>query len=739
MTSGKSVHSENLPAYVFLTIGLLGSFFPIEISAGFEFTLAPFVYLFALRIWGRNSALLLGFLTMLPSLWWWDHSYALVVSMAQILLADFLIKRWRISITLAVAIFYGSLGLILNALFYFLVLNIPLPMAIIIFSKKAINDLALAGCIDLLVIFWERSSRFPFLQKQKSISLREVTGAALTTSIFMVGFILYITQSRYYVSNLQQYPKEVEIAAHTWVLNNPQSSAPYQKISLTDSIEGHTDILMFKGAIAPWTAFVKQEMGCAAIASENIPQYGFSVWNNICLQSQIPAKDGYHSFVYSPRKPLLLTFRKIVEQLFLLLGLMLLALALRNYVILLISKSLESWDVTLSQFGSAARKPVLPVPLKEFIDPIQKFIYTNNSYVELKTKQQMIENSVRELQAALDLHFISDISWDGANNSLQFQQLDSVKGASAQLLRLHPVDQAEFSANLDRNETVIEFRTKDGESNSWYTLILKDHIAPGMWKNGLLIKLRASRLITENLAHQSRLVELGSMASAISHELKQPLFTIALAAENALYWLSQKQEGGEEKALSKIEKIISQVTRAKDIIERMTYYARAGSSRSEIVDIAEIVQAVTRFMRPIFVHNNIKIDMDLINAKDNHVFMSRLALEQILSNALQNAVDSIAERMLQEGTEGRIHISVDNGHAGRISLVISDNGIGIAPTGAEYAFDAFYTTKAPGQGTGLGLFISRQFVEEAGGKLYLTPNPSGSGANLQIDLPVADS
>ena len=96
-----------------------------------------------------------------------------------------------------------------------------------------------------------------------------------------------------------------------------------------------------------------------------------------------------------------------------------------------------------------------------------------------------------------------------------------------------------------------EFRLAGGDSSDWYLLVGRDSLAPGIWRSGWMVHLRQSKLAQNRMLQQARLVELGGMASALSHELKQPLFTISLCAENGRLLLDQESDEGVGRARGK--------------------------------------------------------------------------------------------------------------------------------------------------------------------------------------------
>jgi len=251
------------------------------------------------------------------------------------------------------------------------------------------------------------------------------------------------------------------------------------------------------------------------------------------------------------------------------------------------------------------------------------------------------------------------------------------------------------------------------------------------------VRLRQSKLAQNRMLQQARLVELGGMASALSHELKQPLFTISLCAENGRLLLDQADEEGTSRVYGKLDRISEQVHRARDIIGRISRYARIEDSEPEVLDLSEVIAATLIFMRPLLVQHDVGVNIAQPDGPPIRVIAPRVGLEQVLVNAIQNSVDSIAMRREAEGGEldGMIDLTVALVQSG-LRISVTDNGGGLSLSHPQAAFDAFTTTKDSDRGTGLGLYISRQIVMEIGGSISITSRqPPERGAILTIDFP----
>jgi signal transduction histidine kinase len=120
------------------------------------------------------------------------------------------------------------------------------------------------------------------------------------------------------------------------------------------------------------------------------------------------------------------------------------------------------------------------------------------------------------------------------------------------------------------------------------------------------------------------------------------------------------------------------------------------------------------------------------------LMLPRVGVEQIVVNALQNAADSIEAARLERvdlGVQDRVLIRV-TAAPDAITVAIEDSGAGIPAELADTAFQAFSTTKPVGKGTGLGLFVCRQIIDEVGGIITLVNNTGRPGATLRMQFPV---
>jgi signal transduction histidine kinase len=235
--------------------------------------------------------------------------------------------------------------------------------------------------------------------------------------------------------------------------------------------------------------------------------------------------------------------------------------------------------------------------------------------------------------------------------------------------------------------------------------------------------------LQEHMIVADRLASLGELAASIAHEINNPLAVISEAAG----WLRSRVERGTlssheltsevERALTKIE---SAVQRAARISHNFLRFARAPDAYVREVDLGEMASEVRDLMLRSAAASRIEIELD---RPAEHPVLTRtdpFQLRQILLNLVTNAVQAI-------GSDGQVVIRVEQQPEAAIVEVI-DDGPGIPDDHIERIFEPFFTTKEEGQGTGLGLAVSRGIVEKLGGRIEVESRP-GSGCTFTVVLP----
>ncbi|MEL6610267.1 MAG: ATP-binding protein [Pseudomonadota bacterium] len=226
----------------------------------------------------------------------------------------------------------------------------------------------------------------------------------------------------------------------------------------------------------------------------------------------------------------------------------------------------------------------------------------------------------------------------------------------------------------------------------------------------------------QTLAQSSKLAALGEMSAAVSHELNQPLAAMKTYLAGAKLLLQRRRP---DEALSSFQRIDDLITRMGAITRQLKSYARKGDEAFQPLEIRGAVSGALDIMEPQLKRGNVRI-VKTIPDGSVRVMGDRLRLEQVIINLLRNALDAIS------GTpDPMIEILVAVGED--VVLTVRDNGQGIDDL--DELFEPFYTTKAPGDGVGLGLAISSGIVNDLGGRLTAR-NAQDGGAVFEVRLPI---
>jgi PAS domain S-box-containing protein len=229
-----------------------------------------------------------------------------------------------------------------------------------------------------------------------------------------------------------------------------------------------------------------------------------------------------------------------------------------------------------------------------------------------------------------------------------------------------------------------------------------------------------------DLAYMSRVTTMGELTVSLAHEIKQPMAAAATNANTCLRWLTRDHPDVKE-AREAASRIVKDVTRAADIINRIRLLFKKGEAQRELVDVNEVVREMIVLLRNEATRYSIPIRSELVEDLPK-VMADRVQLQQVFMNLMLNGIEAMKD--LSAG--GELTIKSEQAEDCRLLFSVSDTGVGLPAEQPDQIFNAFFTTKA--QGIGMGLPISRSIVESHGGRLWATPN-SGRGATFQFTLP----
>ncbi len=230
------------------------------------------------------------------------------------------------------------------------------------------------------------------------------------------------------------------------------------------------------------------------------------------------------------------------------------------------------------------------------------------------------------------------------------------------------------------------------------------------------------------LARAGRINTMGEMATAIAHEINQPLMAIGNYAGGALQRLdaSHSTDPGLRQAL---ERTAALAERSGQIIERLRNFTQRRDQPFQPVDINTVVAESVKMVAAQAQNQQIalatKLEPELPRIRGD-----RIQLEQVVINLLMNAMEAMEAT---EPARRRIEVETHAAAGSSIELVVNDRGCGLSEQVTQTLFDPFVTTKK--QGTGMGLSISQTIAKAHGGHVHATSNPGG-GTRFHLLLPI---
>jgi two-component system sensor kinase FixL len=230
-------------------------------------------------------------------------------------------------------------------------------------------------------------------------------------------------------------------------------------------------------------------------------------------------------------------------------------------------------------------------------------------------------------------------------------------------------------------------------------------------------ELRMQEMQSE-LVHFSRLSAVGTMASALAHELNQPLTAVANYLEASRDLLDSPDPEMREVLRGALSEAATQAVRAGEIVRKLRSYVSRGEVDARPASLRPILADAIALSKTSRDRSDIPVIVSLADGVDR-VLADPIQVQQVVINLIRNAMDAMT------GLENaRIEVRASRlAEAGLVEIEVCDNGPGLSPEMKESIFKPFATTKA--QGMGLGLSICQTIVEAHGGTIRAVQSPQG--------------
>jgi C4-dicarboxylate-specific signal transduction histidine kinase len=233
----------------------------------------------------------------------------------------------------------------------------------------------------------------------------------------------------------------------------------------------------------------------------------------------------------------------------------------------------------------------------------------------------------------------------------------------------------------------------------------------------------------DQIAHASRVLVLGELASALAHELNQPLTAVLSNAHAALrLHAAPRALRLEQEVDETLRDIAHGAARAGEIIAQMRDLVRKGASQKATLDVNEAVRGIEALIRATALENDVTVYVDLAPWLPLTIG-DKIQIQQVVLNLVRNGIEAMASLLK---SERRIVVrSTREGDS--IAVSVEDSGPPIAKEVLDRLFLPFHTTKA--NGLGLGLAISRSIIQAHGGSIEAKAAAEG-GLRVRFTVPV---
>jgi PAS domain S-box-containing protein len=241
------------------------------------------------------------------------------------------------------------------------------------------------------------------------------------------------------------------------------------------------------------------------------------------------------------------------------------------------------------------------------------------------------------------------------------------------------------------------------------------------WVQLICLDVSEQRRLEAQLVQSEKLAAIGQLAAGIAHELRNPLAIVM----NVLFDLRARIDATDREVTEGLHIAEDEIGRAQAIIKNLLEFSRESGAELERLDLNDLVRRTLQLLEKYLESSGVEVTADLGDlppcvANDN-------ALRQILLNLMTNAVQAMPKG-------GRLTIRTVRRASDRVHLEVQDTGVGIPQAHLKDIFNPFFTTKAPGQGTGLGLFVVHAILHRFGGDVRVA-SELGVGTTFTVELP----
>jgi PAS domain S-box-containing protein len=244
---------------------------------------------------------------------------------------------------------------------------------------------------------------------------------------------------------------------------------------------------------------------------------------------------------------------------------------------------------------------------------------------------------------------------------------------------------------------------------------------PRRWVQLICVDISDRKRLESQLIQSEKMAAIGQLAAGIAHELRNPLAIVM----NALYDLGHLLDGDDPEVGEDLRIAEEEIGRAQAIIKNLLEFSRESGAELDRLDVNDLLGRTLQLMGKYLQDNGVDVTAEL--GAIPPCLANANAMRQIALNLITNAVQAMPDG-------GRLTLRTETAGPNLIRIEVRDTGVGIPPEHLQDIFNPFYTTKEPGQGTGLGLSVVHSILRRYHGEIRVA-SEVGVGTTFTIDLP----
>ncbi|MFH1422454.1 MAG: ATP-binding protein, partial [Planctomycetota bacterium] len=368
---------------------------------------------------------------------------------------------------------------------------------------------------------------------------------------------------------------------------------------------------------------------------------------------------------------------------------------------------------------------MLAIPAPKTAEDLSLFSFNDfpdeNIFIDLLVSREEADSSLKEAASALNVLKRVNKENKEARQETEANAMDLAIAISQYLTAFAKVEKGDLSTrvNIDSKEEI--FVTLSEYINHALNTLEKN-------KNemeGIIEKKTAElKIVYKQITESSKLAAVGRLAGGVAHEINNPLSVILGFAQSVA-----KRIQKDDPLNMPLKSIEREAVRCKRIVQDLLIFSRSQGKEPEFMDIISAIESAESLILSRAKTINIKVEKGT-EANLPQIFASPTQIQQVIINIANNALDAMEEK---GGTLTIRARSMREEDKNWVEVQIEDTGGGIPKEAQDHVFEPFFTTKDVGKGTGLGLGISYDIIQKAGGTITFT-SEEGKGTCFTVRL-----